>query len=676
MFKPAKKIPHRMEIHGDVRLDDYFWMRERDSGPVMEYLKQENVRVQEALAPVADLEKKLYWEMRGRIKEEDVSVPVSDSGYHYYTRYQAGQEYPINCRKKGSLEAPEDTILDQNAAAAGHAYFQVGGAHVSPDQRLLGYAVDTVGRRIYNLCFKDLETGELLPDKITGITSNFVWAADSRTLFYVRQDPETLRAYQVFRYELGSDHHELVYEEKDTTFNVGVEASKTHEWLFLSSYKRDAVEYRLLPGTQPRGLWEVFWPREMGHEYHLVDGGDRLFILTNWDAINFRVMEAPHSVRDKREWKEVVAHDPKIFREGLDAYRSYLVVSERENGLPQIRVLARETGVSRMLKFPDPAYEVSARSLPDFHSPFLRFDYESLAHPPAVFDEDFRTGERTLRKVREVPGYNMGLYETRRIWATAADGARIPISVLLRKDTRPSGPAPLLLYGYGSYGLSTDVRFWSSMFSLVDRGFVFAQAHVRGGSEMGREWYEKGRLQHKMNTFTDFIACGETLIQEGYTSRDHLHIMGGSAGGLLVGAVMNLRPDLFKSVIAMVPFVDVLTTMLDESLPLTTGEYNEWGDPRLPEPYMWMRKYSPYDNIEAKNYPHVMVTTGYHDSQVQYWEPAKWVAKLREMKTDPNLLLFYTELEAGHSGASGRFESLKTLAKVLAFILMLEGHKD
>lgn len=675
--KPAQKIAHRFDIHGDAREDDYFWMRDRDSKPVLDYLKQENERTAEALKPVGALEGVLYREIRSRIKEDDQTVPVFDHGFHYYSRYAIGQEYEIHCRKKSTLEAPEEVILDENIQAKGHSFYEVEDAEVSPDQRFLAYAVDTVGRRIYNIYIKDLVTGQMLPDQIEAVTPNFVWAADNKTLFYVRQDPETLRAYQVYRYELGNPKSELIYEEKDTTFNVGVGVSKNHSLLFMAIEKRDSAEWRTLDAKTPRGDWHTFWPRENNHEYSLVDGGDgSVYVLTNWKARNFRLMRAPLNSHDKEQWKEVIPVSDKIYLEGVDAYAGFLVVNERENGLTQIRLRDLKTSQDRLLKFPDPAYEVGAIALPEFNSTMMRFKYESLVQPPSIYDEEVATQKRTLRKVREVPGYKAERYESRRIWAEAKDGTKVPVSVLIKKGVKLDGSNPTLLYGYGSYGLTNDIVFRGHVLSLVDRGFVFALAHIRGGSEMGRDWYEQGRLKYKMNTFTDFIAVAEKLIAGGYTSNQHLYIKGGSAGGLLMGAVINMRPDLFKGVIAGVPFVDVLTTMLDETLPLTTGEYKEWGDPRVKDEYMYMKQYSPYDNVTKKAYPNILVTTGYHDSQVQYWEPAKWVARLRELKTDKNLLLLYTELQAGHSGASGRFEAIKTLAKEYAFILMLEGIKE
>lgn len=672
-FKPATKIPHRMEVHGDVRVDDYFWMRERDSKPVLDFLHQENRRTAQALAPATDLEEELYKDMRSRIKENDDSVPVLDSGYFYYSRYQTGQEYPLHCRKKGSLSAREEVYFDENEYAKGHSYFDLASTDLPPDQNTLAFAVDYVGRRQYEIQFKDLRTGRLLPDRISAVTPNLAWAEDGKTLFFVKQDPETLRAYQVFRYQLGSGAEpELVYEEKDTTFSVGISSSKTRAYLFIISEKRDSSEWRVLDAKNPRGAGEIFWPREEKHEYSLADGGDRFYILTNWQAKNFRVMEAPHTARDKKLWKDVLPANPSVFREDMDVYRDFVMVDEKENGLPHISVQNRKTGEWRRLSFPDQAYDADSVGLPEYDSQVLRFQYQTMAKPPAVYEENFVSAERVLRKQKEVPGFNQELYETRRLLIPARDGTPIPVSLVMKKGTPLGGQNPLLLYGYGSYGYSLSHEFWASTFSLVNRGFVYAQAHVRGGSEMGRDWYEQGRLKHKLNSFHDFIDVAEGLVKAGYTSPQHLHAMGGSAGGLLMGGILNMRPDLFKSVVAQVPFVDVLTTMLDESIPLTTSEYNEWGDPRKKEDYLYMKQYSPYDNVQSKDYPHLLIINGYHDSQVQYWEPAKWTAKLRELKTDKNLLLLYTEMGAGHSGASGRFEALKTLAKQFAFIVLVE----
>jgi oligopeptidase B len=673
MSTGPKKIPHAMSVHGDDRTDNYFWLRERDTEPVLSYLKAENERTDKALASTVGLQEKLYTEMRKRIKEDDSSAPMPFDDYYYYARFEVGHEYPIHARKKGSLTAPEEILLNGNEMGKDHDFFSLSSVSPSPNHKIIAFTVDTVGRRLYDLQFKDTSTGQILPDKIPAITPSIAWAADNKTIFYVKQDPETLRSYQLYRYELGSNSPELVYEEKDTTFNISIEGTKRDSYLFMSSWKRDSTEVRYLPANTPKGQWTVFLPRENMHEYSLADGGDRFYIQTNWQAVNFRLMECPQKPTVKEQWKEVIAHNPQVLIEETDVYQDFIYIFEREAGLTQLRLLDRKTGSSRTLKFKDPVYDVDAIEVPNYDSKFVRFSYESLNQPPTVFDEDVATGKREVRKVREVPGFNADLYESKRLWATAPDGVKVPISMLMKKGTKIDGTTPMLLYGYGSYGLSMPPYFRSGIYTLVDRGFIYAVAHIRGGSEMGRDWYEKGRLKFKKNTFTDFIACAEYLIREKYTSKDHLHIMGGSAGGLLMGAVLNMRPDLFKSAVAQVPFVDVMTTMLDETIPLTTGEYNEWGDPRKKEDYDYMRTYSPYDNIQKAHYPNLLVTTGYHDSQVQYWEPAKWVAKLKDEKTDQNLLLLYTQMEAGHGGASGRFEALKMAAREYSFILMLEG---
>lgn len=677
MYVDPKKAPHRMENHGDVRVDDYFWMKERDTAPVLDYLRSENRRTDEALASTVGLQEKLYTEMRSRVKEDDSTVPLPYDDYFYYVRFEQGKEYAIHARKKGSLAATEEILLNGNDMAKGFEFFELSSVQPSPDHRYIAFATDTKGRRIYELKFKDTKTGEILKDKIEAVTPNFTWAADSKTVFFVKQDAETLRAHQLYRYEVGSGKApELVYEEKDTTYIIYVDSSKSDTFVFLNIYRRDSFEVRFLNSKEPKGTFQVFLPREEKHEYNIADGGDRFYVLSNWNAKNFRVFETPLAPTPKDKWKEVIPHSEKVLIEELDVYQDFIFLEEREAGLTQLRVWDRKSGKGKILKFNDPVYEVGGTPLPNYNSKMVRFTYESLNQPPSVYDENIETGVRDLKKIREVPGFDASLYESKRMWATAKDGTRIPISLLQKKGTVANGKNPLLLYGYGSYGYSIPPYFRSGAFSLVDRGFVFAIAHIRGGSEMGRDWYEQGRLKHKMNTFTDFISSAEHLIKEKYTSPEHLYIMGGSAGGLLMGAVINMRPELFKGVVAAVPFVDVMTSMLDESIPLTTGEYVEWGDPRKKDDYFTMRAYSPYDNVEKKAYPNLFVTTGYHDSQVQYWEPAKWVAKLRDYKTDKNLLLFYTELEAGHGGASGRFEAMKMVAKEYAFLLMLEGIKN
>jgi oligopeptidase B len=672
----AKKIPKKLVTHDDVRVDNYFWMNERDTKPVLTYLKTENERTKKAMKSTEALQKKLVKEMRARIKEDDSSYPVPHDGYFYSTKFKKGGEYPIFVRRKGSMRGKEEILVDGNKLGKGKSYFQFAVVDESKDQNVLCYGIDTVGRRFYDLYFKDLKTGKVLKDKIKNTTGNMVWANDNKTIFFVQQHPETLRAYRLYRYEVGSKTEPtLVYEEKDETYSIGVEKSKTDNWIFLSSHARDSSETRFVSADTPKADFQVFYPRQGDIEYDLEDGGDKFYILTNWKAPNRRVMVADLKPTDKDKWKEIIPHDAKVYYENLDIYKTNIVVEERFNGLSRIRVINRADMRPRLLEFPDPAYVVELASLPDYDSPVFRFTYQSLNQPLTLFEENFETKTRETLKVREVPTFDAKKYESRRLFATAADGTKVPLSVLVKKGTKLDGKNPCLLEAYGSYGYSMDPEFHRNVFSLVDRGFVYAIAHIRGGSEMGRYWYEEGRLQKKKNTFTDFIAAAEFLEKEKYTSHEHLYIWGGSAGGLLMGAVTNMRPDLFHGVVAAVPFVDVLTTMLDETLPLTTAEYREWGDPRKKADYMYMKSYSPYDNVEAKAYPNLFVTTGYHDSQVQYFEPAKWVAKIRELKTDKNLLLMHTEMSAGHSGASGRFASLKTTAMEYAFYLYLEGIK-
>jgi oligopeptidase B len=669
----APKRPVKLEKHGDVRVDEYFWMNERDSAPVMEYLKGENLRTEETLADMTGLKDRLVAEMRSRVKEDDISVPVKDGDFYYQTRYEKGKEYPIFLRRRGSPEAAEQIMGDVNAMAAGHSYYSCPGTSVSPNHKIAAFPADAVGRRFYTISFKNLDTGEWLPDKLPDTTGNLVWANDNKTVFFTKQHPETLRAYRIYRYELGgAGAPVLIYEEKDETFSVHVDASKDNVMLFINSWSTLTSESRFLSADTPMGEWQVFHPREREHEYSIVWGGDRFYILTNWRAKNFRLMDAPIGPSRKENWKEVVPHRDDVYLEAIDAYRGHLVLEERFNGLSRLVVRDRKTGHNQVVEFPDPTYVTSMADLPEYDSPVFRYTYESLVRPPSVFDFHFAGARSELRKEREVPGYDRTKYQSQRLWARAPDGTMVPISYLALKD-RSAKPGPLMLYGYGSYGYSMDPHFNSNIFSLVDRGFGYAIGHIRGGSEMGRKWYDDGKLLKKRNTFTDFIACAEHLIGLKLTSPKHLYIMGGSAGGLLMGAVVNMRPDLFNGVVAAVPFVDVVTTMLDDTIPLTTSEYDEWGNPNDPEFYKYMKSYSPYDNVESKEYPNILVTTGYHDSQVQYWEPAKWVARLRERKTDKNFLLFKTELATGHSGASGRFERLKEVALNYVFFLKLEG---
>jgi len=672
----AQKKPKKLEAHGDVRVDNYFWMNKRDSKPVLDYLKAENAYTKKMLKPTEALQAKLVKEMRKRIKEDESSAPVWHPPYFYYSRYVKGGEYPIVARKKDSLKAKEEILLDGNKLGKGKKYFQLGAAEESFDQTIIGYASDTVGRRFYDLYFKDTKTGKNLKDVIKNTTGNFVWANDNKTVFFVKQDPKTLRANQLFRYELGGKKKpQLVFEEKDETYSLSVEKGRSDSWIFLSSTKRDSSEVRFIDANQPMADWQIFYPRQPDFEYSLDDGGDQFYILTNWKAPNYRVMTSKAEPTAKEKWNELIAHDPKVYIDNLDVYKTHFCIQERANGLTRISVVDRKSNKRRELTFPDPAYVVDLMGLPVYESAVFRFSYSSLNRPPTVFEENFVSAERTVVKEKEVPSYKADNYESKRLWAKANDGTMIPVSVMYKKGLELNGKNPLLLEGYGSYGISSDPDFYRNVISLVDRGFVYAIAHIRGGSEMGREWYEGGRLQRKKNTFTDFINVGELLIKEKYTSKEHLYAWGGSAGGLLMGAIINMRPDLFNGVIAAVPFVDVVTTMLDDTIPLTTSEYREWGDPREKEAYLYMKSYSPYDNVEAKAYPNLMIVSGYHDSQVQYWEPTKWAAKLRDLKIDNHLLLLYTDMGAGHSGASGRFQALNDTAREYAFYLMLEGIK-
>lgn len=674
----AKIVPKELSIHGHKRIDNYYWLNQREDPEVIHYLKAENEYLQAVMKPTEALQEKLYNEMRSRIKEEDQSVPYFLRGYYYLTRYEKGSEYPIYTRKKGSLDAPEEIMLDVNQMARGHAYYQVGSWAVSDDNRLLAYSVDTVSRRIYTLYFKDLQTGQQLEDIIPNTTGNLAWAADNKTVFYSRQNLQTLRSFQIWKHVLGTDPQkdQLVYEEEDETFNVGVYRSKSNKYLFIFSSSTLTTEARFLEAANPNGKFTIFLPRERGHEYELDHAGDKFYIRTNWKAYNFRLMETDEkNIANKSAWREVIPHRSDVFLEQIEVFKDFLVVEERKQGLIQLRVRPwSDPSQEYYIQFDEPAYSVRLDVNLEFDTPLVRYSYTSFTTPNSVYEYDMKTRTKKLLKQQEVlGGFNSEAYQSERLYATARDGVKVPISIVYKKGFKKDGNAPLLLYGYGSYGISTGVTFSSNRLSLLDRGFAFAIAHIRGGQEMGRQWYEDGKLLKKKNTFYDFIDCAQYLINEKYTSPAHLYAHGGSAGGLLMGAVANMAPELFKGIIADVPFVDVVTTMLDESIPLTTNEYDEWGNPNDKTYYEYMLSYSPYDNVERKNYPHMLVLTGFHDSQVQYWEPAKWVAKLRATKTDNNLLLFQTNMETGHSGASGRFAPLKELALKYAFLLYLEG---
>ncbi len=667
----AKIVPKKLVKHKHIRTDNYHWLNKREDTDVIDYLNAENAYTDAMLKPTEALQNTLYEEMKARIKETDMSVPYLYDGYYFYTRYEEGQEYPIYCRKKGSLEAKEAILLDVNILAKGLDYCSVSSLAVSDDQKTLSFFIDTVGRRQYTLLFKNLVTGEMLTDKIQHATG-FAWTEDNQTIFFSRQDTETLRSYQVYRYTLGSNKEELIYEEKDETFDVSVYRTKSKKYIIIASNSTLSDEYQYMDAGNPAGKFQIFLKRSHGHEYGIDHYADNFYILTNWDAKNFRLMTCPTTHIAKKKWAEVIPHRTDVLLEDIEIFKNYLVVEERKSGLTQMCIINWADKSTHYLEFDEPTYTLYGGTNATFDTDILRFGYTSLTTPSATYDYDMNTRQKTLLKQQEVlGGYNPQNYKSEYITATAQDGTKIPISIVYKKGFKKTGTAPLLLYAYGSYGLSLDATFSSTRLSLLDRGFVFAIAHIRGGQEMGREWYENGKMFKKKNTFTDFIDVAEHLINQKYTSKEFLCAEGGSAGGLLMGAVLNMRPDLFKGVIAAVPFVDVVTTMLDDSIPLTTGEYDEWGNPNKRACYEYMLSYSPYDQVKAQAYPHILVTTGLHDSQVQYWEPAKWVAKLRTMKTDQNMLIMKTDMSAGHSGKTGRFQYLKEIALEFAFLIHL-----
>jgi len=675
----AEVVPKELTTHGHTRVDNYYWLRERENPKVIAYLEAENAYLKAALKHTEPLQEKLYNEIVGRIKQTDMSVPFRDRGYVYYTRFEEGKEYPLYCRKKDVPDAPEENLIDVNALAEGHAYCHVSGLDVSPDNNLIAYGEDDVSRRLYTLRFKNLATGETLPDAIPNTLGPAAWAGDNKTVFYTLKDTTTLRPYKIRKHVLGADpaKNQDVYTETDETYEIYVAPSKSKKFLFIVSESTLSTEYRYLDAANPDGAWKVVEPRRRDLEYHVEHFGDKLYIHTNWQAKNFRLMETPLGKTAKENWREVIPHRGDVLLEGFELFTKYLVVQERKAGLPQIRVISWQDKAEHAVDFGEAAYTAYIGHNPEFETDWLRFHYSSLTTPDSTYDYHLGTREKKLLKRQEVlGGFDPLNYQAERLSAAAGDGVQVPISLVGRKGFANNGRNPLLLYGYGSYGYSTDPDFNSAIFSLLDRGFIFAIAHIRGGQELGRAWYEDGKLLKKKNTFTDFIACAEHLVAAGYTNPDKLFAMGGSAGGLLMGAGVNLRPDLFRGVIAAVPFVDVMTTMLDPTIPLTTSEYDEWGNPNVKEYYDYMLSYSPYDNVAAKEYPALFVTTGLHDSQVQYWEPAKWVAKLRATKTGRRPLYLMTNMEAGHGGASGRFRQYRETAAEYAFLLDLAGIRD
>jgi oligopeptidase B len=673
---PEKK-PHTLEIHDDVRVDDYYWLKDREDPKVVDWLNRQNAWTDKIMAPMAGLKASLFDEMKARIKEEDQSAPYQDGEYWYYYRYEEGHEYPVYCRKRGNLDAPEEILLDVNSIAGDHDYFAVRNFAVSPDHKLAAYGVDTQGRRFYTIYFKDLATGRLLPDRIKDVTSNFEWANDSKTLIYAKQDSETLRMDQVYLHTLGQDEDVHVYTETDETNWLWVEKSLSSQMLYLVSAATVSTEVRYLPATDPRQAPAVFLPRSGEHEYFVTDGGDRFFVLSNEDAQNFRVFEVPLANTARDQWREIIAHREDVLIEGFDVFKDYIVLSLLDKGVVALEVYVRETGERFRIPFDEAVFTAYSDDNAQYDTQWFRYGYESMTTPESVYDFNMATREQRLVKEDTVlGGFDRNNYESRAIMVPARDGVEIPVSIVYRKGMKQDGSNPLLQYGYGSYGVTIDPSFNSDRLSLLDRGFIFAVAHIRGSSKLGRDWYYDGRQLKKMNTFNDFIDVSRYLIAEGYTSPQHLYARGGSAGGLLMGAVVNMAPELYNGISAAVPFVDVVTTMLDDSIPLTSGEWDEWGNPNDPEFYRYMLSYSPYDNVRRQAYPNMLVTTGLHDSQVQYWEPAKWVAKLNDYKTDDNLLLLQTDMQAGHSGKTGRFQSLEDTALYYTFFLWLEGIRE
>lgn len=685
----ADKIPTELEMHGDIRIDNYFWMRLSDeqknakkkddqTTKVLEYLNAENSYYEEVTAHTNDFQTTLFEEMKSRIKEDDESVPYKKNGYFYSTRYETGQQYPIYARKKGNLEAEEHIIFNVNDEAEGHDYFQLGGLNVSPNNKLVAFAVDTISRRQYVLQIKNLETGKIYDDVIANTTGGSVWANDNQTLFYTKKDPVTLRSTQIYKHVLGTDVADdvLVFHEKDETFGTSVSKTKSQKYIVITSYSTLSTEYQVLEADNPNGEFKVIQQRARDLEYSIAHYEDSFYILTNKDgAKNFKLMKTSIHKTSKENWVDVIAHREETLLEDVSIFKDYLVLEERTNGLTEIRIKRWDNTKDDYLAFDEETYTASVYANPDFDTDILRYSYNSMTTPSSVIDFNMKDKSKEIKKEQEVLGgkFDKNNYTSKRVWAKARDGKKVAISLVYRKDTELNEATPLLLYAYGSYGYTIPDGFSTTRLSLLDRGFVFALAHIRGSEYLGRQWYEDGKLLHKKNTFTDFVDCSIYLIKNKYTSAGHLYAMGGSAGGLLMGAIVNMNPELYNGVVAAVPFVDVVSTMLDESIPLTTGEFDEWGNPKDAKYYTYIKSYSPYDQVVAKAYPNMLVTTGLHDSQVQYWEPAKWVAKIRALKTDVNILLMHTNMEAGHGGASGRFNALKETARDYSFLLDLEN---
>jgi len=685
----AEKQAKSLTIHNSTRIDNYFWMRLTDeqktaknkdvqTQKVEAYLNSENEYFDKVTASTNNFQKELFEEMKSRIKEDDTSVPYFRNNYFYITRFEKGSQYPIYSRKKESLEVDEEILFDVNEEAQEHEYFQLGALNVSPDNKLVAFATDTVSRRQYTIQIKNLETGELLTDKIENTTGGSVWSNDNKTLFYTKKDPLTLRSSSIYRHILGTDASEdvIVFEEKDETYSTYVYKTKSHKFIVIGSSSTLSSEFRIISADKPYGDWKVIHPREDNLEYSLAHYGDYFYIQTNKDdAINFKLMKTPVNKTTKENWVDVIPHRNETLLEDVSIFKNYLVIEERSNGLGKIRIKTWDGKEDYYLPFNEETYSAGVYANPEFDTDVIRYSYNSMTTPNSVIDFNMKNQTKEIKKEQEVLGgkFDKNNYKSDRIWATARDGKKVAISLVYHKDTELNKNTPLLQYAYGSYGYTISDGFSSTRLSLLDRGFVYAVAHIRGGQYLGREWYNDGKMMNKKNSFFDFIDCSKYLIDNNYTSAKHLYAMGGSAGGLLVGAVSNLNPELYNGIIAAVPFVDVISTMLDESIPLTTGEFDEWGNPKEKEAYDYMLSYSPYDQVTSKEYPNMLVTTGYFDSQVQYWEPAKWVAKLRELKTDKNTLLLHTNMDVGHGGASGRFDALKETAIDYTFLLALEN---
>ncbi len=674
----ADKIPHTIVKHGHSRVDDYFWMNQRDAEPVLKYLNEENEYAKVNMSSYQGLQEELYKEIIGRIDQKDESVPYYYNEYFYYSRYEEGKEYPIYCRKNKSLDNAEEIILNVNELAVGKAFCSVANVEITNDQKYVVYSVDYVSRRQYEIYFKNRVTGELDKTVISNTSGEFVIANDSKTIFYTKKDA-ALRPFQVYRFSMDSreSHSKLIFQEDDEMFVVGVNKSKTDDYIFISTNSTLTSEIQYLSANEPNSEFTVFHPREKGMEYSVHHAGNKFYVITNWNAVNYKIMSAVEGKTKKEEWEEVVAHRDEVLIQDIEVFEKYLVIDERLNGLTQFRVIDLNNAKSYHVDFGEPLYAAGFYNNHDYRSVVLRYSFSSLKTPSTVIDINLETQNKEIKKVQKViGGHDPNAYVTERVWATAPDGKKVPMSIVYAKGTPLNGQQPALLYGYGSYGIIVDPQFSSARLSLLDRGFVFAIAHIRGGQDLGRQWYEDGKFLNKMNTFSDFIACAEYLISNKYAAKNNLFAMGGSAGGMLMGGIANQRPDLFKGIVAQVPFVDVVTTMLDESIPLTVGEYEEWGNPNDEKFYHYMLSYSPCDNVLAQDYPNMLVVTGYHDSQVQYWEPAKWVAKLRELKTDQNMLLFKCNMDTGHGGASGRYQRFQEVATEYSFLISTAKNKS